>query len=806
MDKRETKVRSKLTFQRKTARLFLFAERVWYSSAALFCIIGAFAALTLAGIWQQLDPILHLSALVAFAISFLFAVRQFLDRFKLPQKPEADARLEQESNLQHRPLRSMDAAPFAPDMQNEQARAFWQMHQDQQQEALKRVNSFLPRFGLSLGDTYSLRALIILLLLSGYVTGGAAPFSHFRTAFIPSLGGPIEQVELDIWAVPPDYTAIAPQLIHQLPSNLNAQTENADAGDTIIPLFRLPIGTKLIGRVSGGNDQIPMLLNGEEQFVFQSIESQNYQIEHTDLGSGRWTLQKGSEVLAQWDVDIIPDLAPIVRILTLPNVTDRSALNLVVMAEDDYGITELKGYISKIDQSEVFEIILPFPTGATYTESKSYHDLTAHPWAGFVVDLWAAGKDITEQEGQSKKVRITLPERNFSNPIARALVHERKQLFSDPDGNRFDVVGALDVIISLPEAITNDLGAILMVSVARSTLLFQSGEKPIAEAAELLWQAALKFENGNLTLAEEALREAEKRLMEALNNGASDEEIKQLVEELKQAMNEFLQELARNQGNIEQNPNGSETLQSQDLNDFLDQIDEFARSGAREEARNLLSQLQDILENLQAAGAQQGQSAQIDQKMLDNLEKLMEQQQQLLDQTMRSSRPNGYLQDPSVGSNSEEFGKLAEQQEALRQMLGEMMGDMGLKGKIPGALGKAERAMNAARESLQMGEGGTAQEAQQQALQQLQRGLEGMAQAQGMGAAGQIGKNGNTDPLGRSTGDRANRPDPNSGINIFGKSNLSTTREVLNELRRRLSDPSRPELEKKYLKRLMERF
>ncbi|WP_025897619.1 DUF4175 family protein [Sneathiella glossodoripedis] len=416
------------------------------------------------------------------------------------------------------------------------------------------------------------------------------------------------------------------------------------------------------------------------------------------------------------------------------------------------------------------------------------------------------GRDIKGQAGKSKKVRITLPEREFRNPIARALVHERKQLFIDADKNRFDVVGALGVILSLPEAMTGDFGAALMVSVARSELLFRSGANSIEEVTELLWQAALKYENGNLTLAEEALREAEKRLMDALNSGATDEEIRRLVEELKQAMDEFLAELARNQPENQPNTGEGEALRAQDLDNLLSQIDEFARSGARDEARNLLSQLQDILENLQSAGMTPTQNGQTAQKMLDALEKLAGDQQKLLDETMRSVQQNGYLQRSDDEAQSGSLGELAKQQEALRQMLGHIMGEMGLEGKIPGALGRAERAMNDAREQLQLGDGDAAQASQQEVLQQLQQGMEGIAQAQGTGASGQFGSNGNRDPLGRQSGSDGGRTDPNSNINIFGKPGLSATRAVLDELRRRLADPNRPELEKKYLKRLLERF
>lgn len=804
MDKRGAQLNSRLSVYRALARLFLYAEQVWASSALIFCVTGLFVAVTFSGFWQAIDPFLHLTILFVFAAGVLWGIRQFRGRFTAPDRDAIHARLEQESGLSHRPLRSQLAEPVRSLFESEKTSQFWELHQQQQALALEKISLFHPRLGLSSGDKYSFRSLVLILIFSGFMIGGIAPFQHFKTAFTPNLSGPVQVVEMDIWAVPPDYTGFAPQLIKQSQPQIS---KPSTPEQTIqIPVFRLPQGSKFVGRVSGGDKNIPKLLNGPQTHLFDQLDPLNFQIELPDISSGRWTLKKDSETLLQWDVDIIPDLAPIIRILTLPDVTDRAALQLAVLAEDDYGILDLKAHLSRLDSEGSFELVLPFSMGSTAIESKSYHDLTAHPWAGLPVELWVEGADHRGQSGQSKKVKITLPERDFLHPVARALALERKQLFINPEENRIDVVGALDVIISLPEAITKDLSAILMVSVARSTLLFREEPQAITEAAELLWQAALKFENGNLTLAEQALRDAEQKLMVALNNGASDDEIKQLVEELKQAMSEFLKELSRNQDQAQSNPNGAEALETQDLNNILDQIDDFARSGARDEARKLLSQLQDILENLQATGPKSGQPSKADRQMLENMEKLLGKQQDVLDQTLQSTQRSGYFKDRPSDSQPQQFGDLAKQQEALRQMLGEMMTEMGMKGKIPGALGKAERAMNTAREQLQLGDGSEAQLSQQQAMQQLQKGLEGMAQAQGMGASGRYGKNGPKDPLGRSSGGQGKEPNPDNKLNIFDKSNLSNTRAVLNELRRRLSDPNRSDLEKKYLKRLLERF
>ena len=50
-------------------------------------------------------------------------------------------------------------------------------------------------------------------------------------------------------------------------------------------------------------------------------------------------------------------------------------------------------------------------------------------------------------------------------------------------------------------------------------------------------------------------------------------------------------------------------LRSQDLQRMLDQIENLAKTGARDAARQLLSELQNMLENLQAGQPDDGRSS-----------------------------------------------------------------------------------------------------------------------------------------------------------------------------------------------------
>ena len=80
------------------------------------------------------------------------------------------------------------------------------------------------------------------------------------------------------------------------------------------------------------------------------------------------------------------------------------------------------------------------------------------------------------------------------------------------------------------------------------------------------------------------------RLREALERGASDEEIKRLMDQLRAALDKFLQALAEEMRKNPQmarplDPNSMRQLRSQDLRSMLDRMERLARSGARDAAR-----------------------------------------------------------------------------------------------------------------------------------------------------------------------------------------------------------------------------
>jgi len=318
------------------------------------------------------------------------------------------------------------------------------------------------------------------------------------------------------------------------------------------------------------------------------------------------------------------------------------------------------------------------------------------------------------------------------------------------------------------------------------------------------------------------------------------------VQELREALDRYLQALAQE---LQNHPNEattpldpSQVLTGRDLQRMLDRAGELARSGARDQARELLSQLQNMLENLRAArpGQAQQRGTNQAQQMMRGMQELMQRQQQLLDRSFRAQRQQGQQNrngqpgqqpgqrqpgqqpgnDQADSGETGEMGDAAGQQEGLRRTLGEIMRQLGDgMGDIPEPFGRAERAMRDAAGALQRSRPGEAIGPQTEALDQLQQAARDFAQ-QLQQRLGNMWGDPNGDEVGatdRNPRDRIERdpfgrPMSNNGsfdqgdVKIPDENILQKSRRILDELRRRAGERFRPPIELDYIERLLKRF
>ncbi len=153
--------------------------------------------------------------------------------------------------------------------------------------------------------------------------------------------------------------------------------------------------------------------------------------------------------------------------------------------------------------------------------------------------------------GKSEPFAFRLPERVFTKPLARALIEQRRNLALDANARPL-VITALDALAIAPEKFTpagrrlSRPALDLLVAGARQERRRSARRGGAAVAM------AVGIEDGNISDAQDALRNAENALQQALERGASDDEIKQLMDQLRAAMDRFMQAMAEQLRNSQQ--------------------------------------------------------------------------------------------------------------------------------------------------------------------------------------------------------------------------------------------------------------
>ena len=864
------------------ARAALTWERLWPAIWLGVTIIGGFLALALLGVFGTLPGWLHLLVLLLFAGGIGFALYRGLKGFVVPDESTARRRLEQDSGLPHRPLNALRDRVAGGDAL---AAELWRLHQERMRASVRRLRVSLPRPNVPAHDRYALRALVALVLFvaAGLSWGDWGP--RLATAFTPQLdgGATAATATLDLWVTPPEYTGLPPVFLKSGgPKSSSAKSGDPKSGnpasDAVATAEQppeaadapvsVPVGSLVLARVTGGSGT-PTLEAGDRSASFEAVDSSTFQIQQPIESGDRITVTQGRRTLGSWNIALVPDAPPAVSYVTPPAKGERGALRLEFAARDDYGLAEVKATIRPAPQSagegqapaaspapDEKPIELPLPlSGLRPKEARnaSFHDLTAHPWAGSNVLVRITAIDGAGQTGKTEDVEMLLPERVFNHPIARAIVAERKRLTQRPDA-KVDVARSLSEISSRVGDYAGDPVAFLGMRTAVARLMLDESDAAVPAVQQLLWDTALRIEDGGLSMAERNLRDAEQRLAEALDRNASDAELNQLMDELQNAMNEFMdameqqfREALERGEQIPMVPPGmaDRMIDRNDLQQMMDQMRQMAETGSRDAARQMLSQLQQMMENMRSgAMAQMQPPPGGDQawQMMQELEELSRKQQQLLDQTFQPSQQQmGAEGEPMPGQQgqtprgrqqgqrgqqgqqgqpgSPTMQQQAEQQEALRRELGDLMRRMGeMMGDIPRPLGRAERAMRDSGQALGQGQPWDAVPPQTQAMDELQQGMQSYAEQlmnqmmggqQGQPMPGQMmgqqqGPSRNRDPLGRRPAGFGNLD--NDGVKVPEQSDLQRAREILDELRRRSGEYDRPRMEREYIDRLLKQF
>ncbi|MEP3296709.1 MAG: TIGR02302 family protein [Pseudoruegeria sp.] len=822
----------------RLTRWGMLAERItrafWPVWSLLFVALGA----VMLGLQDDLSLEVAWVALMVFGLCGLAFIYRGLRQFHWPTRGEAQMRLD--ATLPGRPISTLQdsQAIGAGDPASE---AIWAVHRARMMVRLQDAKPVQPNLRMAKRDPYALRYMALLVLMVGVLFG-----SFLRVGDLQDLAVDGGQEALatgpswEGWIEPPTYMGLPGLYLNDIdPGALNIQQ-----GSILTIRLYGEVGALTVAEtVSGNVDAIQSAAEPSQEF--------------TVTQSG--TLSIDGDGGAAWQIMMIPDAAPSVILSATEETTLSGDLRQPFYTRDDFGVVRGRAELAlnsdlldrrhglQIDPElrEPIALDLPLTISGDRAgfEETLVENFAEHPWAGLPVTLTLTVEDALGQTGDSAVSTLLLPGKRFFDPLAAALIEQRRDLLWNKD-NGARVVQVLKAITFAPEGLFDrDTDYLkLRVMMRRLEASVETGLTATQrdQYAQVLWDIALLVEDGDLSDALQQLRRAQDKLAQAMRDGASDEEIAELMQELREAMQDYMQQLAQNP------PDSDEQQQAQNqerqeitgdqLQQMLDRIQELMEQGRMAEAEELLNQLREMMENMEVTQGGQGQQSP-GQDAMEGLADTLRDQQGLSDDAFRDlqeqfnpnaqsgNRPGGESgqgqgQEGQDGEGQGQTGQgessLAGRQQALRDELGRQQQNLPGAGTPEGdaareSLGRAGEAMEGAEEALRQGDNAEALDRQADAMEALREGMrnlgEAMAQQQQEGqqgeSVGEANPNGR-DPLGRDSGTQGNI---GSDENLLqGEDVYRRAKDLLDEIRRKSGERDRPAFELDYLKRLLDRF
>ena len=838
-----------LTAQFRITRAGMAAERAVRRFWPALTILMAGLAVLLFGVqaWVGL-PVFAATvgaAFVAVLVTAVWGARGF----HWPSAEEAEARLDQ--TLPGRPISTLRDTP-ALGQDDPATRAVWQAHLARMAARLRGVRAPAPDLRIAARDPFALRLIAATALAAALLFGAAG-----RVGDVGPVVGPSEASTAgpswEGWVEPPLYTS-RPSLY------LNDISREA---------FEAPVGSRITIRFYGSAGELSL----RETVSGTPLPEDRAP---TDPAQNVFLNQSGEFAIEgpggqAWTISALADQPPAVVVDGELEGVLPGQFQLPFTATDDYAVVAGRAIIRldpaaadrrfglRVDPElrEPLVLDLPMPFSGSRSEFTEYllEDVSQHPFANLPVTIALEVTDHAGQIGTSVESFARLPGRRFFDPLANALIEMRRDLLWSRE-NAPRAAQLLRAITWEAEDLWEDEGAYLLTRSAIRRLeaaIDSLSEEARDEVAEMLWEAALMIEEGDLAGALEQLRRAQDRLAEAMRQGASDEEIEQLMQELREAMDEYMRELAENaeQQPTDQPDQSGETMEMSmaDIEEMMRQIEELIQEGRMAEAMEMMEALRQMMENMQITQGGNGEGPQSPgQQAMEGLQDTLRGQQdlsddsfrQLQDQFNQGQQGQGQPQQGGGGGQNGEDGadgtaesgssgqggdnedgrSLAErQQELLRQLQEQAQNLPGLGSEsaeqAEELLGDAARAMDEAADALGDGDLADALDSQSEAMEALREGMgelgRALAEAQGLEEPGQgqarsdaAPSSPSRDPLGRQAG--------NSGA--FGTEEgferreeaFRRARDLLDELRRRSAEQERPDVELDYLRRLLDQF
>lgn len=850
----------------------LMRIELWRAWWPLLTLLTVFASAALLGVFENAPARVGAFGAILFVVASIIAVINAVRRYQKPDRREAIRALDQQSDL--RPLASLADRPARPEVEGVR---LWRAHEERLTDAVRRLQ--VPDFATLWNAVdpvrlrFALPVFFAVILALNWNTSQSRLFGALDPDYGSLFGA--ENVRIEAWITPPAHTGRAPLFLKE---------DQSEA--------RVPQGSIMTLRVQAPSAPILRVKSDQGRSSTKFVATPDGAFETTAEISAdstiavRWWGERKS-----WSIFASPDDAPMVQFVELPVLGDGDRTEFSWRVSDDYGVSSLQMAIKLAGEDREPDLVAVELGGISprEAEEESKLDLTRNRWAGAQVDVWLIATDGAGQTGVTETYTFKLPEKLLLQPLAKAIQDVRVTVLreDDPYSEAETVVDSTQAgafYVSATQRLQNapagvQRSAIMLEAVtyeapryfkdvlvysgletARFALETSTATEEAKATEPLLWSLALRAEYGSAADAYAALMAARKALEDALRDGASEEEIRRLMEAFKDAAQRYIAakmaealanglEAPPSDEDSAEGPSGS-GLGGQGFSDMLDALEDLTETGATDQARQLLADITNMLENLefqQGSGSGEGfpgmpgqdgegeesedlpeEERELSETMRE-LSDLLREQRELNDETLAEQRgergqsgdPFGENQpgqdgepQPGEGLDGEDGQSLAERQRELADRLEDLFeNQLAEEGEGGGGLldedtvEAIERSQRRAGNALEDGNEGRAIRNQEQATRQLRELAEGLAEALDEAQAARLGEAqgtdaGDADPFGQNT---TGGIDDSNSVEIPDEGERQRAKDILEELRRRY-DEAVDEDEREYLERLLDRF
>ena len=409
----------------------MVAERLVRAFWPFWVVLALVLAPLLMG-WQDL---MSLEVFWGFAVLAVIALGLTgvwgLQRFRWPALAEAVARVD--GSLRGQPIAAL-ADSQAIGAADPASRAVWAAHLDRMAARTRDARMVEPDLQLSARDPFGLRYIALLFVMAALLFG-----SVWRVGSVVEMGPGGEQMLAtgpvwEGWIEPPAYTGKPSIYLADVPPG---QLSVPQGSKVTLRLYG-EVGDLTVAETVSGRTGDPGSASAAQQ-SFDVVKGGSLAIN----GTGG----------AEWIVTLIPDLPPTVSLNGPVSADAEGQMSQPFKAADDFGVQAGQATIAldlgAIDRRYglsvdpdmrdpiVIDLPMPFTGDRAVFEDVLVDNFSEHPFANLPVTITLQATDASGQVTIAEPGQMTLPGRRFFQPVARAVIEQRRDLlWSRANGHR----------------------------------------------------------------------------------------------------------------------------------------------------------------------------------------------------------------------------------------------------------------------------------------------------------------------------------------------------------------------------------